>query len=138
MIGKAPKHSGAGIIQYSIMLLVCSFWFLSIYPPPVLSNQISLNRSQDPNENKHIVETVFRHLVSEHSPEWHGKIHFIILCVDSSSTAPGDRFGLSLKGRPRDISDEMFRNLSNLPIPLKKQQDCSYLNVHGEVAQEGE
>lgn len=132
------KQRRLGLTQCSILPVIWLLSYLSVEPIPTIVNQTSIERSQDPSENNHIVETVFRHLVAEHSPELEDMFNFIMLCVDSSSTDPESRRGFSRQGGPRDISDEMFKNMSNLPIPLKKQQQCSYLNVYGEVAKEGE
>lgn len=82
-------------------------------------------------DNSQIVETIFRHLASEHSSDWYERIHFYLLCVDSShvDSSASSRFGISHAGSRRDIDELMFKRLSDLPHPLKKLSECTFLSM---------
>ncbi len=95
--------------------------------PPLSANHGYEVVFQEGEDNSIIIETVFRHLVSEHGSHWMDRIHFYLLCVDSSSVDPSHRHGFNRSGPLRDINKDMFDRLNDLPLPLRKQSECHNL-----------
>ena len=105
-----------------------SILLLLLLPVFVAADQSSTAMPQQEEEERcKIVETAFRHLISEHGSSFSLPFHFYQLCRDSSRVAPSSRHGVLRAGPRRDIDEELFKRLGDLPLPVKRLSECSPL-----------